>query len=544
MPNLAQSLEGQDFGHCQIVAECWGIELSAKDTREAIEFLSQSLPDLLAASWQELPEKVQSALTDISAQAARIPWAKFTRAYGELREMGPGRRDKELPHRNPISVAEMLWYQALIGRAFLDTPEGLQEFAFIPDDLLAKLPRAESAGGETLGRPARPEERTFEMPAKDRILDEACTLLAGLRVGVSEEELEAAEDWQVHKAALKAFLSAVKIIDEDGKPIPDATRRFLEASRGEALALLTRTWLENSEINDLRLMPGLLAEGNWENDSLLARQKVIGFMRNAPANQWWSIFALIQDIKAKAPDFQRPAGDYDSWYLRDANSGEYLRGFEYWDQVDGALVAYLIRGPLHWLGIVDLAAPEAGREATAFRWCRWADALMKGGTPLGSKVGGQRLKVDSRGGVFVPTLVPRPIRYVVARFCDWLPKQKDAYRYQITARALERARKQGLEARQLMGLLKAHGSSSLPPNLVQALKRWEQQGTQARVQAMQVLRLNSAGALKALRASQAARYLGEPLGPTSIAIKPGAGTQVLQALVELGFLGTLDEEIS
>lgn len=95
-----------------------------------------------------------------------------------------------------------------------------------------------------------------------------------------------------------------------------------------------------------------------------------------------------------------------------------------------------------------------------------------------------------------------------------------------------------------MGLLKAHGSSSLPPNLVQALKRWEQQGTQARVQAMQVLRLNSAGALKALRASQAARYLGEPLGPTSIAIKPGAGTQVLQALVELGFLGTLDEEIS
>jgi hypothetical protein len=36
--------------------------------------------------------------------------------------------------------------------------------------------------------------------------------------------------------------------------------------------------------------------------------------------------------------------------------------------------------------------------------------------------------------------------------------------------------------------------------------------------------------------------LGEPLGPTSIAIKRGAGQQVMQALIELGFLGTLDEE--
>jgi hypothetical protein len=59
-----------------------------------------------------------------------------------------------------------------------------------------------------------------------------------------------------------------------------------------------------------------------------------------------------------------------------------------------------------------------------------------------------------------------------------------------------------------------------------------------------VLQVNSAAALKALRSSRAARYLGEPLGPTSIAIKAGAGPQVLQVLVELGYLGTLDEEIN
>jgi hypothetical protein len=80
----------------------------------------------------------------------------------------------------------------------------------------------------------------------------------------------------------------------------------------------------------------------------------------------------------------------------------------------------------------------------------------------------------------------------------------------------------------------------LPPNLAQALKRWEQQGTQVRLGNSLVLRLGSAAALKALRASRAARYLGEPLGPAAIAVKPGAGPQVLQVLLEIGYLGELE----
>jgi len=48
-----------------------------------------------------------------------------------------------------------------------------------------------------------------------------------------------------------------------------------------------------------------------------------------------SLNAFIQAIKQTQPDFQRPAGDYDSWYLYDINAQTYLRGFEYWDQVDG-----------------------------------------------------------------------------------------------------------------------------------------------------------------------------------------------------------------
>ena len=42
--------------------------------------------------------------------------------------------------------------------------------------------------------------------------------------------------------------------------------------------------------------------------------------------------------------------------------------------------------------------------------------------------------------------------------------------------------------------------------------------------------------LKKLRASKAARFLGEPLGPTSVVVKAGALRKVAEAMTELGVL--------
>jgi hypothetical protein len=481
-------------------------------------------------------------LNELASAGGRLPWAQFTRKFGELREMGAARRDKEQPQRRPISTTEVLWYRALIGRAFFDSPQGPFEFAYIPDEMLAVLPLGPAAENAALGRLARPEERAVIIPANDKIVGETCTLLAGLRLELNEDQLTAAEDWQTSPSILKALLKAARILDESGQPNPKATRLFLEAGRGQALAQLVQAWLQGKQFNELRLMPGLVTEGNWENDPLTTRNKVLEFTRSAPAGQWWSISALIADVKVRHPDFQRPAGDYDSWYLRAAAGSEYLRGFGYWDAVDGALLAFVLRGPMHWLGLLDVASPAEGKPATAFRWSAWAKDLLAGRAPKGLQVESLKLKVDSRGVVSVPRLAPRAVRYQVARFASWLPVKAETYQYQLTARSLEAARKHGLKIQQLLSLLKAHSAAALPPNLLQALKRWEQHGSQARLSGMLVLRVHSAAALKALRASRAARYLGEPLGPAAVSVKAGAGKQVLQALMELGYLGELEEE--
>lgn len=543
MPGLAQSLEGHDLGHLLIVAESWGIPLRAASARDAAEQLADLLP-AQAANPKNLSAEIKPALNELAAAGGQLPWAQFTRKFGELREMGQARRDKEQPQRQPISITEALWYRALIGRAFFDSPQGPLEFAYIPDEMLAVLPLGATMRAGALGRLARPEERALVTAASDKILDEVCTLLAGLRLGLNDEQLLAAENWQTPQPILKALLQAAGILDANGQPNPKATRQFLEAKRGAALAQLAQAWLHSKQFNELHLMPELVAEGNWENDPLGTRNKVLEFARSAPPGQWWSISALIADVKAQQPDFQRPAGDYDSWYLRPAAGGDYLRGFGHWDAVDAALLAFLLRGPMHWLGLVDIAAPAEGKSATAFRWSGWAKDLLAGQAPKGLAVEGSKLKVDSRGIISVPRLAPRAVRYQVARFASWLPIKAEAYQYQLTARSLEAARKQGLKVQQLLNLLKAHNTAALPPNLLQALKRWEQHGSQVQLSGMLVLRVHSAAALKALRASRAARYLGEPLGPAAISVKVGAGKQVLQALLELGYLGELEEEES
>jgi len=363
LPDLSQSLQGRDLGHLRIIAELWGLDLNAPDARVGLQRLTPlMLESARAASIVTLlPPESRTALNDLLQNDGRLTWPAFTRRYGEVREMGPGRRDRERPYINSPSITESLWYRGLVARSFFDTPSGPEEFAFIPENLLALIPPPARVDSEPLGRPASPAEKAVVYPADDRILDHACTLLAALRTDSPLENSFPAEGAlpALKPAILKVLLSAAGLLDPSGMPLSEPTRAFLECPRGEALALLVSAWKNSPEINELRLLPGLMMEGEWQNDPRRARPAVLGFLGWLPPKRpFWSQAAFVTAIRQASPDFQRPAGDYDSWYIRDSDRQEFLRGFSHWDAVDGALIRYLIAGPMHWLGLVDLAAPE------------------------------------------------------------------------------------------------------------------------------------------------------------------------------------------
>ena len=180
-----------------------------------------------------------------------------------------------------------------------------------------------------------------------------------------------------------------------------------------------------------------------------------------------------------------------------------------------------------WLGQVELAAPEEGAEPTAFR------VVNK---ELKARSEDKKLVARSNGGIAVPRFAPRAVRYQVARFCEWDDPKADAYQYRITPISLKRAGEQGLKVEHLLALLAKYTSGGIPPILVKTLKRWDANGTEARVQTQVVLRVSRPEILEELRKSKAARFLGEILGPTTVVVKNGAQSKVLAALAELGLL--------
>jgi hypothetical protein len=550
MPDLYTSLLKHDLGHIRIVADLWGLELDSNETDAAAKELCASLldPDLLAEILEALNPEAQTAIEMLVAKNGRIPWAEFIRRYGDIREMGAGKRDREKPYLNPASTAEILFYRVLVARGFFNTANGAQEFAYIPDDLFklinhegheeheekkgeifvasARPGDAGQAGvnsvvnPEPLGRPASPVEKAYPIPANDFLLDDATTLLAALRLGIEVPEMH------VPTQVIEQLLKSAKIILKSG-PKPEKVKNFLEALRDEALQMLADAWLESETFNELRQLPGLVFEGEWKNQPAVTREFLLNLLDAIPEGKWWSLPAFIRDVKAKYPDFQRPAGDYDSWFIKRESDGEYLRGFAHWDQVDGALVRYFVTGVLFWLGQVELASPEEGTEPTAFK-------VIGEKVKVRSEEG--KIVARSNGQISVPRFAPRAVRYQVARFCEWDTAREDEYRYIVTPSSLKKAVEQGLKVEHLLALLAKYTSAGIPPVLVKALKRWEANGTEARVQTQVVLRVSRPEVLDELRKSKAARFLGEMLGPTTVVIKEGAQSKVLAALAELGLL--------
>jgi hypothetical protein len=114
------------------------------------------------------------------------------------------------------------------------------------------------------------------------------------------------------------------------------------------------------------------------------------------------------------------------------------------------------------------------------------------------------------------------------------------FHYRLLPASLERAQKQGLKISQLLALFRKM-AELMPPNIVRALERWEEHSREVVVEKVTILRVKDPEILQALRSSRAARFFGDPLGPTAILVKPGAIEAVLNVLIEMGYLGEILE---
>jgi len=535
------------------IARFWDIELSAGRPQEVAAQLAQAMGSAAAVkrAWDGLPEDQRNALQALLAAGGQQPRRIFVRRWGEIRAMGAGRMEREEPWLAPVSPAEGLWYRGLIFSGFEQEPGGLLEVVFVPRELQQHLPPPPPP--PHLGPPPQaPEPRVARMWG-DTLLDDACTLLAYLQNEAVRPT--SSGDWpSEHRARVKrqlhspeaerlAFLehlmerlSWLRVTDARHlRPDPDAVTSWLLASSGHQRLALASAWRQSPVWNDLAHVPSLQLEqtGAWRNDPLLARRTLLRHLAACTAGTWYHVAGLVAQIHEREPDFQRPSGDYDTWYIRERTTGRYLRGFEDWDAVEGALIRHLLEGPLAWLGLVDVGGNDAG-PADAFRLTPDGAAFVGAAElPAAPQPGPVEIRPDFT--LLVPATA-RYIRFQVARIADWV-RSGDPFVYRLAPASLGRARRQGITIGRILEFLAQSTRAPVPRFVEAALTRWEARGGEARLEQCVLLRLASEELMTEVSTSPFVRgLLGEQVGPAAVTVPRRNWSALIAALGRLGLL--------
>lgn len=503
MPTTSQMLADYPDVLLQVLAELRGAFLDGADTREqAIELLAAQITDPTSVqfAYQEvidMTDAAKAAVELLLRENGEMAEAQFSREFGSIRQMGPAKLERETPWLYPESIAELLYYYGLLGRGFKGAGQRAHTIVYLPTDITPWLPHPQNpALASTLPiQPVPPPPAARLLPGEDSLLDDIGSLLGFLHTdrlrltsrGPHPEDVDRfvqrlqmpfgdeLPDLNTRLALLLHLANRLGWLRRSESDLVQLThnrvRLFLEKSRSEQRTALWEAWLHSPEWNDLCRTPGLecTETGAWRNDPLQSRQALLAIFAKLQPGVWYSRFDVVQVIKELSPDFQRPAGNYDTWYIRNTNTQEFLKGFAQWDAVEGALIRFLIEGPLYWLSALDLAEPSAGDDRL-LSLSPWGAIWLGHSTPQPHEQIRRSLVIGDDFTLRLAAGSSLADRFRIERFAQWQNSYPD-YIYQINQRSLKRAQEEGITPQQILNFLQSH-TTQIPDKVKSALLRF------------------------------------------------------------------------
>lgn len=558
MKTLHECLADYDTTMLRAIAERRGVEVPTSRPQEMAAEIASALlkPESIDQSLTWLTGEERRALDLLMASGGRMRIHRFEQQAGEIRRFGPGSLAREAPWRSPANPAEGLWYQGLIARGFAQEAETVVEFAFIPDDLRPLLPPSQ-AGHEPFEVSVERDPDVVDLGGTEAV-DDVCTLLGlayagelhnqGGQLEEDSEEQALAQLLEPDRARLGFLLHVARaagLLRPLGRSIHiarDRVRRWLEQARTLQLRVLQEAWRGDDEWNDLWHVPGIRCEETgWRNDPLAGRAAVLDLVGRCPRDAWLSIRAFVGVVRELESDYLRPDGDFGSWYIRDVRSGEYLVGFEHWDQIEGALLAYLIAGPLHWLGMVSLGRPRGWEKPAAFRLTTWGAAFL--GLPHDpfEDLPPQPARVSPDATVTVPQEASLSERFQLARIAEWRASGPE-YVYQVTPASLGRALGEGIQVERVERFLRRISDDSVPAAGIARIRDWASHYGHVRLRRAAILEARSAGVMGELRANARIRgYLRQAVSPTVALVRDSDWEALIAELHRAGYLPEIIE---
>jgi hypothetical protein len=310
---------------------------------------------------------------------------------------------------------------------------------------------------------------------------------------------------------------------------------------------LLAAWRDDKRWDELRLIPSVICEETgWRNDPVVPRQGLLAILAELPrpaanaggSSEWLSLQAFEGALREHAPDYLRPDGDFESWLIRDADTGEYLRGIESWERVEGALARHLITRSLRWLGLVELGLEGDKPIACAFRLSELGWRMLHSGGSILSEQENEPSRrvatVTEDGLVAMPLEETLYDRYQLERFAEWQSQSGEA-RYQITDETIWQSQNAGIKVDQIIAFLRRVTDDAIPPAVMRQLFACRARFGRAVVLRTALLQTADEETMALIMANPQVRdLLGESLSPTVCLVHERSVDELVERLKELG----------
>jgi hypothetical protein len=543
------------------IAAGWGLtvrseEVESEEAKAAVaETLAAHMLDeaRLASVLASLEEPAQEALAEVAAQGV-VRVRRWSRRHGEIERLGPARLARSQPWQQPETPAERLWYLGLLYRDYGVIGAYRGEVYFLPPDLLSLLPPLSVTETTAELTPVMPPEGTTDRGlalCRDVLMilgyarstalrSRAPHILRKRDIAILGDRLSLTDHGYI--ILLQHLVLQARLLQRHrGSWQPRSiTKRWLQAKPYARAQKLFQTWREDATWNELAHIPSLDFQRAGEAyNPQRPRAKVLAQLQACQVGTWYALTDLVNTIKALEPDYMRPDGDYDTWYVRDAQSRQYLSGFGHWERIEGAFIKYLIRGPLYWLGAVALDGDPA---PMGFTVTPLGAALLGWDGAEAPQIAESLLDVQPNMTVNAAYKSNYYDHYQLMRFAEWQSMRPQAMIYRITERSLAESLEEGIEVKQILAFLRRASGEKLPREVAQTLEGWASRYGRVKLSRLTVLITRDAETMQELRAHQGVRpYLGYALTPRVALVDENEMPTLVRLLKRLNYWPRIEE---
>jgi len=537
----------------QALARIWALEEPASSKDELAEQLASAMlrPGAVAPIIEMLSPETREALARVVTNEGAMRGYLLTRRYGKIRPLGPNPLLRLQPWTNPDNPLESLYYRGLLYRTYDVLGDYRGEILFLPPQLMAALPDMEyTTPSFNVLSTVAPDSQQLE---GDALVMDVFTLLTYLRreavhsgkgafLGTRDiERLEQRLRGEASQERLRLIQRLMRraklVVYERGlvRPGPQA-REWLRSKPFDRSRVLFQAWRSDKGGHELHSIVGLRWESTGRHhDASIPREAILSHLAQCPAGAWVSLLSFIKAFKAINPDFLRPSGDYDSWYIRDTEAKRFLTGFESWDQVEGRLIAHVITSPLRWLGAVAVGKEKGATPRISFRLSPMGLAFLDIASPEPQPEESGTFSLGQDYLVRVPLNANLYDRYQLERFTEWQGERDNTLFYHLTRASVWRGRAQGIEIRQMIAFLRRVTTTTLPDEVARTLEEWGDRYGKITLREVILLQTPDAATMQQLRQhSSLAALLKEQLSPRTVLVDEGNLDLVVKQLKQMG----------